>query len=65
MNLRTEKSIKAWLKLPKDQRDLTADPSTQSIRLHLVDNFDPIALFTIESIVKKRMPRRKKKRVAK
>ena len=60
MNKNTEKAIKAWLKFPKEQRDITADPSAQTIRLHLVDNFDAIALFTIESIVKKRYPKRRK-----
>lgn len=70
MNPRTEKAIAEWLKLPRKERrggikNLAAkNPSVILARLADANQpniWEPIATFTIESIISKRFARRKKK----
>lgn len=69
MNIRTEKAIKAWLKLPIDNRGIRANTKGQITLfewLHeLESEAELIARFTIASIVAKRGPKRKKRKLPK
>lgn len=62
----TEKAIKAWLALPKEQREITVSQSRETISLWEHPPRDSpnytgiIAKFSIRSIVAKRYPKRKK-----
>lgn len=58
MNPRTEKAIKAWLKLPPIERGGYVDPATGAIGLH--HHHQVVATFTLRSIIAKRVPKRKK-----
>ncbi len=63
MNPRTEKAIKAWLKLPPLEKGVYVDQYTGTIGLHHFHKL--VATFTLKSIIAKRLPRRKKKAVRK
>lgn len=70
MNKRSEAAIKAWLKLPKDERIGYVDEIRGNIRLCQIEGmYDDgtitselqIAKFSVASIIAKRLPARKKK----
>lgn len=61
---RTEKAIKAWLKLPKEDRSIGSIYVRGTIVLYDETNDEgslEVGRFTLKSIVAKRYPRRKKK----
>lgn len=62
LNPRTEKAIKAWLKLPIEERDGQLNLSQGSVHLwrRIREAGETIAVFTLRSIIAKRYPKRKK-----
>ena len=67
MNPKTEKAIKAWLKLPSLERGGQLIVSRGGVYLWRISGADRelIAVFTLRSIIQKRYPKRKKKAVRK
>ena len=60
MNKRTERAIKAWLALLKEDRSIGAIDDRGTI-ISYGEAAVEVARFTLRSIIAKRFPRRKKK----
>jgi len=64
MSKRSEAAIKAWLKCDPTYRNGALDPIKGNLELYAEDG-QLIAIFTLRSIIAKRGPKRKAKKVRK